>query len=295
MGITTSGIMLASLTLFQLMNVINAKYGFREMVWTVAGIMILFGIISWLWVRDRPEEVGLHPDNMPLTEEEKKQAYFKAQSAKAAQAKWPLKEVLRNKHAWLLMVSFGILIMFASGVGSTTVPFALETGYTQPQAMAIVSIASVISIAGSLITGFMDTKIGVKFASVISAIWITVAFLSLLAVPGKFGFWVCLSMAMMTMGAVANLLASLIASCFGRDSFTQLFRIIFTGVYIIRSLVFLILGGGRAALGSYRAVYIVFGVLSAIAASLLFFIKDKVVQQPKTRSEEVSYADSKSI
>ena len=193
------------------------------------------------------------------------------------------------------MVSFGILIMFASGIGSTLVPFALETGYTQPQAMVIISVTSLISVAGSLITGFMDTKIGTKVTAAISAIWISIAFFSLLVLPGKAGFWVCLSMAMMTMGAVANLCASLIASCFGRDNFTQIFRIIFTGVYIIRGLVFLILGGGRAALGSYRAVYIVFGVLAAIATVLVLIIKDKVVQQPKTITEEASYAKSESI
>lgn len=281
LGISTSGIMLASLTLVQWMSVIGAKHGFQTMVWSVGGIMVLFGIASWFWIRERPEDVGLHPDNKPLTEEEKKDAYFKAESLKESQTQWTIKEILSNKYSWALMVSFGILIMFASGVGSTVVPFAIETGYTQPQAMVILSVTSVVSILGSLITGALDTKYGPKLTSILSGVWITIAFFSLLVLPGKTGLWVCLVMAMMTMGAVANLVASLIASCFGRANFTQLFRVIYTGIYIIRSCVFLILGQGTNILGSYRSVYILFGVLSAIATVVLIGINDKTVQQPK--------------
>lgn len=280
MGITTCGIMIASFTLVRWMGTIGNSYGFDAMMYLVGGLLVVYGIVSAIWVRNRPEELGLHPDNMPLTEAEKQDAYFRKQSAEEAAKRWPIAKILKNKTAWLIMVAFGILFMFTSGVASTTVAFAIESGFSQPAAVNVMSISSVVGVVGSILLGAVDTKWGPKKSALAACIWVILSFFSLFLVKGTVGAVVCLCMANMTMGAIANLGPSIIGTCFGRDSFTQCYRVIYTGVYLIRSLCFVMIGTGVNVLGSYRAVYIVFGFVAIIATICVAFISDKKVQQP---------------
>ncbi len=280
MGITTTGIMWASLTLVPWMSTVGNTYGFDAMMWMLGGMLILFGIISFFWVRNRPEDVGLHPDNIPLTEAEKQDAYFKSHSQEEAAKKWPIRKVLKNKYAWCIIIAFGILFMFTSGVASTTVSFAIESGFAPPAAVKVMSLTSLVGVVGSVITGAIDTKWGPKIASLICAVWVALSFFSLFVFKGTTGAIVCLCMANVTMGSIANLGPSIIGTCFGRDCFTQCYRVIYTGVYLIRSLCFVLIGTGVTVLGSYRNVYIVFGVLAIIAAVCIAIVNDKVVQQP---------------
>lgn len=279
MGITTTGIMSAAFILVPLMSRIGAKYGFRPLVWSLTVIFIIFGIASWLWIRDRPEDVGLYPDNKPLTEAEKEDAYHKALSAKESQERWPFKNILNKKYSWVLMVTYGLFTMIASGVASTTVPFAMESGFTQSQGFTALSIACISSIIGSLISGYCDTRFGPKNTTLVSGVWLSLAFITLLIVQGIIGVWIFLLMAFMTMGATGNLLASLVANIYGRNNFTQVFRVLYTGVFIIRGFAFLFLGAGGIVLGTYRAVYIVFGVLAVVATLVLTSVKDKRLKE----------------
>ena len=281
MGITTTGIMIASLTLIRWMSAVGGKYGFDTMMYMVAAILIGFGVISIFWIKDRPEDVGLDPDNIPLTEQEKQDAYFLAQSQEQAAKRWPVKELAQNKTAWLIAIAFGFLVMFTSGVASTTVPFGIESGFAPPAAVNFMSLTAIPGVVGSIITGAIDSKWGPKVASLLCSIWIALSFFSLLVFHGTTGAIVCVTMANVTMGSVANLAPSLIGTCFGRDCFTQCYRVIYTVTYLIRSLCFLLIGTGVNVLGSYRLVYIVFGFLAIVSMICILLISDKIVQQPK--------------
>ena len=280
LGLTTTGIMFASLTAVPLMSAIGESSGFDAMVWFLGGFMIVFGIVSWFWVRDTPEELGLDPDNQPLTEEEKQQAYFRKSSAEEAAKLWPARKILTNRTAWLIALVCGIFLLFTSGVASTTVAFCIEAGYTQPQALAIMSATSAVGVVGSVITGALDTKFGPKITTLICSIWLVVSFSTLLFVPQPTRAMLCVGMANMAMGATGNLTPSLIASCFGREVFAQVYRIVYSVIYFIRSFAFAMLGTGVTILGSYNAVYLVFMCLAAVCIVLTLFINDKKIQSP---------------
>lgn len=275
MGITTSGIQCASVVLVPLMSLIGAKWGFRSLVWSLAVTLCVFGIASWFWIRERPEDVDLHPDNRPLTESEKEDVYHKELSAKESQRIWSFKEILNKKYSWAIMVTYGFFIMFASGINSTTIPFAMESGLTKPQGLTILSIASVCSIIADIIVGYFDTKFGSKIITLVSGIVIFFACISLLFIQGTTGAWFFLIMAYMAMGTTGNLLNSIVADIYGRNNFTQVFRVLYFGVYIIRGFTFLFIGAGVSVLGSYRAIYIAFGGLALVSTLLLSTVIEK--------------------
>jgi len=289
MGLTTCGIMLASFTIIPYMATLGNTKGFLTMVWFVGGLMVIFGIISWFWIRDTPEQVGLHPDNIPLSEAEKQQGYFKQQTQEEAKMRWPVKEILKNKTAWLIAVVFGLFLLFTSGVASTTVLFCLEAGYAPATAIKVLTYTSLVSLAGSILSGVLDNKFGPKKTTVIYAIWVMLAFLILLIAPAPIKAIVCVAMANLTMGATANLAPSMVATCFGQKTFTQVFRVVYAISFFLRSFAFLFLGTSVKLLGSYNNAYLCFAVLALVAILLTVLINDKKLQVP---SSETALADN---
>ena len=282
MGITTCGIMAASFTAITLMSKVGNAYGMKTMAWMLGGFMVLFGIISWFWIRNNPEECGLNPDNMPLSAEEVQAGLASKQDALEAAKRWPFKELVKNKAVWILGIVFGLFLLFTSGVASTTVAMCIENGYTPAQGLTVLSLTGVVSIVGSLVSGVLDQKFGPKITTVIYGIWVAISFATLLFIPGGVRAIVCIAMANFTMGATSNLAPSFVGSIFGRAAFAQVYRWMYALSFLVRSLCFLMLGTGVAILGSYTSVYIVFGVLSLVAVVLCFFVSDKKIQVPST-------------
>lgn len=287
MGLTTTGIMIATFTIVPYMSALGSTKGFLSIVWFLGGLMVVVGIISWFWVRDTPEEVGLDPDNTPLSEAEKQQDYFRQQTQQEAKKRWPLKEILKNRTAWLIAVIFGMFLLFTSGMASTLVAFSLEAGYSQAEAIKIMSYTSVVCLVGSIVSGALDTKFGPKKTTAICAAWVMAAFLSLLVVPAPTKAVVCIIMANMVLGASSNLAPSMVGTCFGQKSFTQLFRVIYAISFFLRSFAFLFLGASVKLLGSYNNAYLVFAAFALIALLLTLLINDKKVQSPSSENELV--------
>lgn len=285
LGLTTTGIMFASLTAVPIMSALGNDIGFDAMVWWLGGFMIVFGVISWFWVRDTPEEVGLDPDNKPLSEAEKQEAYFQKASAAEAATLWPVRKILANRTAWLIAIVCGIFLLFTSGVASTTVAFCTEAGYTPAQALVIMSATSAVGVVGSVITGALDSKFGPKITTAICSLWLIISFGSLLVFPQPVRAVACVGMANMAMGATGNLTPSLIASCFGRDAFARIYQVAYCIIYFIRSFAFAMLGTGVKVVGSYNNVYLVFMGLAVICLLLTLFIDDKKVQTPEASSD----------
>lgn len=275
MGITTTGIESAALTLVPLMSIISIKFGYLPMIWFLGSLLVMFGIVSWFWIRDKPEDVGMFPDNKQLADHEKVSYFHKELTSYESQELWTFKKILSRKESWYLILSYGIFTMIASGVASTTIPFAMESGFTRSAAFNALSIACISSIIGSIVSGYGDTIFGPRITTIASGAWAFFSFMMLFIIPGKIGTWVFLIMIFVTMGATGNLLASLISDIYGRNNFTQVFRVIYTGVYIVRGFAFLILGVGADILGEYRSVYIFFGGLSIIATAVLIPVKEK--------------------
>lgn len=282
MGITTCGIMAASFTAITLMSKVGNAYGMKPMAWMLGGFMVLFGIVSWFWIRNNPEECGLNPDNIPLTEEEIAAGMASKQDAIVASKRWPAKEIFKNRAVWILGIIFGLFLLFTSGVASTTVAMSVENGFTPAQGLTILSLTSVVSIVGSLVSGVLDQKWGPKITTLIYAIWVTLSFATLFLVPGPAKAVVCIAMANFTMGATSNLAPSFVVSIFGRPAFPQVYRWLYALSFLIRSLCFLFLGTGVKILGSYTAVYMIFGLLSLVAVILCFFVSDKKPQVPSS-------------
>lgn len=283
LGVTTTGLMWSSVIGIPLMIVSFNKFGFAPTVIGTGSLMIFTGIISWFWLRNTPEEVGLSPDNIPLTEEEEKAGLGQTKSA----SQWSTHELLKQKTSIFFIIGWGLFALCSAGAPMIMIPFFMEIGFSPPVAITIFSLGAFVGIGFSIALGAIDTKTGPRKSTMIFSVIFFIGFFSAF-ICAKFGLrWpaaICLHIAGGASGGFANLAASYIGSVYGRESFPHAFRVIWTGASLFRALVFLIIGSVIAFLGSYTAISLVFSFCCIIGGILLAFIPDSYLVPPKDAS-----------
>lgn len=111
------------------------------------------------------------------------------------------------------------------GIMSNFVGKFMEAGYQMPEILAMLGIAGVCAIPGSVFIGWLDVKIGTKKAGII------VGVLAVLAVafnltPVHALHYISLPILAVMLGGSSNLMASCTAAIWGRFDFQNAFRVI---------------------------------------------------------------------
>lgn len=248
-------------------------------------ICVIMGIITLVWFKNYPEEAGADPDNIPMSQEEKKKNLDFINNYKS---EWTAGRLFKNKEFWMLVIIFGILFIGLLGVVSQMVPRLASVGLNTNQAILWLTIASIIGIPASFAWGYIDQKIGTgKTLKIYCVLWTLMMICgavgtALVSVPISIFsviFYACL------LGGLGNLMPSMIIQVYGRYDFAQANKIAMPIVIGLRSLSLIIVPAilaSAAAAGAplhvgYRNVFVVFIILSVIATILSFVIKDKTI------------------
>jgi Na+/melibiose symporter-like transporter len=194
---------------------------YRIFYFGIAIVLGLMAIATVFLIEDNPEDVGLHPDgsiNAPLSE-------------KGSETNLTIKQVLSQKKAWLLIVSFGAFQFIISAcMGSMAVRFMALGGIpVWLSATKWLAFGALLGIPMSFIFGVFDDKFGSIKASFILGLTELIPILALWFMPQGgdtsleilWGFGV----ACMT-GGVPTMHPSITAYCYGRKEYQSANRII---------------------------------------------------------------------
>lgn len=265
MGITTAGMMAASFTSVMFISVFSPRIGFTNVCYVLAAVIAALGLVSLKWIVDTPEQCGLLPDNLPLTEQER-QAF----GGGAARQDWTARELILSRDGMCYIIGFGLLFIATTGGITAFVPYMVERGYSQVDAVGLMSLTSLFSLIGSFVIGVLDTRLGTKTASLIYAALYVIGYCGAFALTGTDKlFLLPLWLAMASGGANANLMASALVSQYGRANYASVWSVLFTGASLIRNLCYLLIGSIASLSGTYARVYLFWGIISAFSFVLL--------------------------
>lgn len=239
----------------------GALGGIKYALWVVAGCLIVLAIINFVAFKNYPEEWNAYPDNDPT---------FKREEKRTIHTGWTMLKVLKQKETWLMGLGNGFYGMVTIGFVSTFIPSMIMKGYTQPQALTMMTVASLLGLVGSYLCGFLDQKFGAQKASIIYGIWVIVG-ICFFFVPGPVGTWIYIIMLGLSIGGSNNYPPSMTAQIFGRDGATVAFPIVFFIKGLLCASPYLILGQSLTRTGGYNAGWIVFAVLTLVGAILFYF------------------------
>lgn len=283
-GFTTMGHNLGSALYVPLIMALTGTYGMAKGM-TITGIAaIVIAIIAIFVIRNTPQEMGQLPDN--VTQDVYDREY--ADMSDDGEARWTVKDLLKTKEMWLVAIIIGINQMVTTGVMSQMVPRNMELGFTQPKAVALMTVCALVGLAGSFGFGFIDQKLGVKTAVRLFLCWYMCALAVNVIFNSMIGGYICVAMVGIAIGAAANFMTSLPASVFGRHSFDVVYSIYFPIMQVVLMLNYIVNSLALRMTGSLRGAYVVFIALLIINLILIGILNTRKYNLDYMKEEEVT-------
>lgn len=254
MGYTTMGHNLASAFYVPMIAFLVNTMGIQKGTMVPSVLVMILGIVGLLMVKNTPEEKNIYPDN--VTKEVFETEYFVG-NGEDSTGGWTTKKLLSEKQLWLTALTTGIYQLVTVGVMTQLVVRNMQLGFTQTEAISIMTFLAAIGVVGSWLFGVFDTKYGTKPTMIGFGIWYAIAlFFNVLQM--KYSIYLSVFMIGMAIGGSANFTTSLPAAVFGRHGFEKANSVVFPIQGIVTSLNFLLSGASIAITGSLRGAYVVF-------------------------------------
>lgn len=281
MGYTTMGHNLASAFYVPLIAFLVGKFGVQIGVTIPAITSIILGILGIIFIRNTPQERGINPDN--VSDEVYKNEYFTDEISE--DESWEITKLIKDKELWLAAITTGFFQICTVGVMSQLVVRNKSLGFTQNQAISIMTFLACIGVVGSFIVGVIDDKIGTKKTMILFGLWYIIALLANVS-ETKIGIYVSIFMIGMAIGGSANFTTSLPASIFGRHGFDKVNSVIFPIQGFLTSLCFAINGIVLNITGNLRYAYVTFAVVAGLTMVLVLFVDEHKYNRDWKKNEK---------
>ncbi len=270
MGYTTMGHNLASAFYVPMIGFLVSTFGLQKGVMVPSVLVIILGIIGLIAIKNTPQEKNEYPDNVS------KQTYAKEYFIDAEAdptGGWTTGKLLTKREFWLAAVTTGIYQLVTVGVMTQLVVRNMQLGFTQVQAVSMMTVLAAIGVFGSWAFGVIDQKWGTKKAMTSFGLWYICALLCNVS-ETKVGIYISVFMIGMAIGGSANFTTSLPAAIFGRHGFEKVNSVIFPIQGIITSLNFMLSGVSIALTGSLRGAYVLFVCIIVVNLILIKLVNE---------------------
>lgn len=270
MGITTMGHNLASAFYVPIITVLVNYLGVEKGVVIPAVASIILGVLGLIFIRNTPQEYGLNPDN--VSDEIYNKEYHTVPSENEEE-QLTIGKLLRIKEVWLSAITTGFFQICTVGVMSQLVIRNISLGFTQVEAISIMTILAFIGVVGSFLIGIIDDKIGTKKTMMLFGLWYILALLSNVS-ETKIGIYLSIFMIGFAIGGSANFTTSLPTSVFGRHDFDKVNSVVFPIQGFLTSLCFAVNGIVLNLTGNLRYAYVVFAIIAFLNIIIVSFVDE---------------------
>lgn len=270
-GFAYTGVGFGTLLLTPLVGLLVTGLGWR-MAYIVSGLALLVLLTPVaLWLKNRPEDMGLTPDGLPPTEPPVADA---KSHLPVASAGLRLAEAVRTPTFWLVALTWLVTMMPLTAVNLHQVPFITDMGLSTELAAIAAGFVGGMSILGRIGSGILSEKFPIqRIYSVcyllmglgIASLWATASMGPFCLIPYVVFFGIAV-------GGCFALTALLVGDLFGVRALGEIF-----GMLGLAGTTGGALGGTGAgllfdALGSYNGVFALCIGLSLVGAVLILLV-----------------------
>ncbi|MDP2603769.1 MAG: MFS transporter [Deltaproteobacteria bacterium] len=146
--------------------------GWRQ-TWVVFGVITagLLIVPALLFVRRRPEEMGLNPDGdaKPASADTTPQGKNSgaASITHSADITWTRSEALRTRAFWLLVITFGISSIGVTGLNLHLFSYVTDIGHSPVVAASVLSVIASMQLALPLAWGLLAERVDARIAAML--------------------------------------------------------------------------------------------------------------------------------
>ncbi|WLI77195.1 MFS transporter [Kosakonia sp. H02] len=249
-------------TLAALFVWLGVRYGF----WGISLMMLLMAGWAWRFIANKPEDVGLAPDNQPLADDGQSS---EVTASRSYISHIRIRQLLKMRDIWLIGIATGGIYIMLVGVVGQFVPRLMEMGFSQTTAIFYMTVAALIGAPGAYGWGWLNHRMGIKRTILLYVLcWIVAIVINMFA-HHTLMLWLSLVMIGLCMPGATNLSTALIAAKFPRQHYIRAIAIILPIQSVVRCCAFSILAFGLAWLGGYSGAYQLLVGVGAITFVLL--------------------------
>ena len=175
-GISTMGVSIAGLVFVPMVHSFNTRLGWRT-------TLVVIGFIIWVLtflpvvflVRRRPEDRGLLPDgDEPGKNAAEEVNLTQGEIVFAGEEIWTLKEALKTRALWLLLIGFNTTGLALSGVFLHFYPYVESKGFSSNVAVTALTVVAACCAVVKVPWGLLAERIQVRYC--ITACYLGCAF-----------------------------------------------------------------------------------------------------------------------
>jgi MFS family permease len=275
MAIAAIGVSISGVVFVPLVHRLISNYGWRTTL-VVLGLMIwgLTFVPIVLFVRRRPEDMGLKPDgDDPEMIEPGSNDSIITDHVSFEEEIWTLKEALRTKALWLLLIGFNITGLAISGIFIHFFPYVETKGFSTDIAASAMTILAVCCALVKIPWGLIAERIPVRYCVTACYSGCALSLIILLSsntVPFVFLFAIAYGV---TLGGDMVVRELVWANYYGRTFLGTIRGVIMPANLISMAGGPLFAAWLRDITGDYQVPYTVFLIASVVGTVFIFLAK----------------------
>lgn len=160
LGIVTAVIIVSSLLWLPLFSKASGKFGITAAMVAVGIIVISLAVIGSFVIKDRPQDVGLYPENAT---DDKMARCGSAKEQTEDSTDWTYLDLLKKPRFVLFSIGWGLSMPGMMGLSVAIIPIMTAKGLSPQRAVTVAAFAGLFQLMGSLVSGFLDTRVGQRF------------------------------------------------------------------------------------------------------------------------------------
>jgi predicted MFS family arabinose efflux permease len=268
-GLLTASSATGQLIFLPLLARVTAHDGWRSALSVVCCLLAAAAVAVWLFMRDRPADVGLAPYGQ-TSQGEAVLTVSAATGSIAGAVLHTLREASHNRTFWILFSTFFICGASTNGLIQTHfIPFCSDRGLSEIAAAGVLATMGVFDFVGTIASGWLSDR----FNPARLLFWYYgLRGLSLLYLPFAEFSYSGLSLFALFYGldwiATVPPTVAIAVKEFGREKSNLVFGWVFAGHQLGAAAAALGAGLSRTELASYFPAFVVAGVLCVVAAGL---------------------------
>ncbi|HEX3643484.1 MAG TPA: MFS transporter [Ktedonobacteraceae bacterium] len=269
-GLLSASNATGQLVFLPLLASVVVSSGWRIASFVVAGSALLITPIVALFMRERPQDIGLQPYGAVET-----QPVVESQANPLTAAFGGLMRGLRSQDFWLLAGSFFICGLTTNGlIGTHLIPASMDHGIPEVTAASMLALIGIFDLIGTTVSGWLSDRIDNR---VLLCWYYALRGLALLWLPYALGSsWLSFLVFIVFYGldwvATVPPTARLTADLFGKEQMGVVYGWIFASHQLGAATAAFGAGVLRTWLGNYQVTFLIGGLFCLVAAGMVIRI-----------------------
>ncbi len=274
-------------------TVAHSELGWRAGWWLIAGLAVVACIISMLFVRERPQDLGQSPDgDGPHAAGD---TFDPSRSTRArvhvTRDDWSPWEALRSTKFWILMASalgFSAVLTLFLALGISQFE---DLGHSAESAALALSVSVLCGLGANLGVGFLGDRIDPRVLWAVCSALDALGTFAVLDARSEAAMFATAALLGVAGSGCMVCLVTLLGNYFGPRAYPAVFGTTSAIQSTLGAVAPIVAGYWYDHHGSYRPVFVAAGILCAIASLALALISPPVLRSRPAGSSGVSRLD----